>query len=140
MKNQQILILIITLISIGSCDFPEYYFTSEPECKSENTDDLKEENQKILIEQLKSKTPSDFRYYFKTFEEEGNNTFMITNFRNEDSCFDIKILVEKWDKLAGMKRTNGYSYPKELFDLKWELIMNNEKEIVKYIDMHKIID
>ena len=135
-QSKQILIFIITLISFSSCDFPEHYFTPEPECISQNTDDLKNANQKTLIEKLENKTPNDFRYFFKTFEEEGNQIFMITNFRNDESCFDIKILVDRWDKLAGMKRTNRKSYPKELFDLKWKI----EESTIKYIDMHKIID
>lgn len=89
---------------------------------------------------LQNKSPVDFRYFFKTFQEEGNHTFMITNFRNKESCFDIKVLVNKWDKLAGMKRTNGVSYPRELYDLKWEIKLINGEKFVEYIDMHKIID
>ena len=128
------------LIFIPSCDFPEHYFKSEPECKSDTSNDLKEENQKLSVAKLKDKAPTDYRYFFKTFQEEGINTFMITNFRNDESCFDVKVLVDKWDKLAGMKRTNGKSYPRELYDLKWEIKSINGSETVKYIDMHKIID
>ena len=140
MKIFQIFICVSILVLVSSCDFPEHYFTPEPECKSESTNDLDKENQKILVEKLKNKNPHDFRYFFKTFEEERNNTFMITNFRNDESCFNIKILVNQWDKLAGMKRTNGQSYPKELYDLNWEIKLDNGEDIVEYIDMHKIID
>ena len=140
MKRFQILTFISILTFVSLCDFPEHYFKSEPECKSENTNDLNKENQKNLVDMLENKKPADFRYFFKTFEEEGNHTIMITNFRNEESCFDVKILVNKWDKLAGMKRTNGVSYPKELYDLKWKIKSSKGEKFVEYIDMHKIID
>ena len=140
MKIFQIIICVFILVHISSCDFPEHYFTPEPACQTNTTNDLEKENQKILVEKLKDKKPNDFRYFFKTFKEEGNQTFMITNFRNDESCFDIKILVENWDKLAGMKRTNGKAYPKELYDLNWKIKLNNGEEVVQYIDMHRIID
>jgi len=72
--------------------------------------------------------------------EARNGTFMVTSFRTSKACFDVTILVENWDKLAGMKRTNGYSYPKELYDLKWELVGDEGMKLVKYVDMHQIID
>jgi len=137
---KRILIFISVLTFASSCDFPEHYFQTKPICHSESTDDLSRENQIRLVNRLENKNPADFRYFFKTFEEEGNNTFMITNFRNEESCFDIKILVNKWDKLAGMKRTNGVSYPQELYDLVWEIKSIQGEKIVEYVDMHKIID
>ena len=140
MKIFQILIFVPILMFISSCNFPEHYFTSEPECKSETANDLNKKNQKALVNELKNRTPNDFRYFFETFKEQGNKIFMITNFRNENSCFTIKMLVDKWDRLAGMKRTNGNSYPKELYDLKWEITSIDGEEIVRYIDMHKIID
>ena len=43
-------------------------------------------------------------------------------------------------KLAGMKRTNGVSYPEELYDLKWSLETLNGKPVILYHDMHRIID
>ncbi len=133
------------LIMIGSCDFPEHYFSPEPECISNQNSykgdvDLSQPNQKLLRDKVRNKAPKDYRYFFKTFVEGMNNTYMVTNFRDSESCFNLKILVNKWDKLGGMRRTNGFSYPNELYDLKWEIrIVNNQEEIV-YLDMHKIID
>ena len=138
MKNIQFILL--TLLSITSCDFPEHYFADAPACVSDTTTNLKPEKQKALVAQLQNQQPSDYRYFFQTFVEEGNNTYMITNFRNKTACFDIKILVDKWDKLEGMKRTNGVSYPKELYDLKWEIQSINGQSIIRYLEMHDIID
>lgn len=138
MKILQFLFLL--LLSITSCDFPEHYFIDAPVCTADTTNDLQPEKQKVLIAQLQNQQPSDYRYFFKTFVEKGSDTYMITNFRNETACFDIKILVDKWDKLAGMKRTNGVSYPKELYDLKWEILSVNDQQVVRYLEMHDIID
>lgn len=140
MRKTQILLFTLCLSIISSCDMPEHYSKPAPECNSQNTDDLEQENQRNLVDQLQHNQPTDFRYFFKTFVEEEEDTFMITNFRNEEDCFDIKMLVNKWDKLAGMKRTNGVSYPNELFDLKWEIKSIQGEKTVEYIDMHSIID
>ena len=137
--------ILIFMLIVSSCDFPEHYFSPAPECISnqnsyENDADLSQPNQKILRDKVRNKTPKDYRYFFKTFTEEMNNTYMVVNFRDSESCFNLKILVNKWDKLRGMHQKNGISYPKELYDLKWEIrTVNNQEEIV-YLDMHKIID
>lgn len=143
MKNYAILLLMLT--TLASCDFPEHYFSPVPECNAgapnrDKGDELTEASQKLLIKKISKNKPEDYRYFFKTFVEEGDNTYMITNFRNKESCFDVKILVENWDKLIGMKRTNGRSYPEELFDLKWVIELRNGNEEVIYKDMHRIID
>lgn len=57
MKRVQFLILILILILNSSCEFPEHYFASEPECKTGNIDDLEGEN---LIAKLKDKQPEDY--------------------------------------------------------------------------------
>lgn len=139
------IILGLFLFSIIACDFPEHYFTPQPECvhKIEFSDTPNSESetyQRLILEHIKAKNPEHFRYFFKTFIDENDATYMMTNFRNNDACFDIKILVEKWDKLAGMKRVNGRAYPRELYDLKWELASIDGKAQVVYMDMHKIID
>lgn len=143
MKKFLILFSILTIIT--SCDLPEHYFSAKPACTSnqnslESDVVLSQENQKTLRDKIRNKQPKDYRYFFETFLEEKNKTYMITNVRNAESCFNLKILVDKWDKLSGMRRTNGVSYPKELYDLKWEIkTVENQEEIV-FVDMHKIID
>ncbi len=129
-----------SLILLSSCNIPEHYFTAKPECNSEIPNSLNEENQRKLIEQLKNKKPTDYRYFFKTFQEDESDTYMVTNFRNKESCFDLRIVVDDWGKLAGMRRKNGVSYPEELYDLKWVIESINGRDVMKYIDMHEIID
>ena len=106
MKIITLLLINLLVFSLISCDLPDHYFDATPACITENSADLTIENQLELIASLRKKQPNDFRYFFKTFIEEERHTYMITNFRNEVACFDMKILVDKWDKLAGMKRTN----------------------------------
>lgn len=143
MKKFQFIILIVFVLA--SCDFPLHYFAPAPACNTKGTQlnyesALAVENQNLLRNELKNKEPQDYRYFFQTFIKEGGNTYMVTNFRNHVDCFDIKILVDKWDKLGGMLRTNGFSYPNELYDLKWEITTKNGMEEVLYMDMHRIID
>ncbi len=137
---------MVAIILLGAYTyFPEHYFTAAVECSEtgmviESGDPLTTENQQILMEKIRTQSSEDFRYYFKTFVEEGGATYMITNFRNDSFCFDIKMLVDKWNRLGGMLRTNGKGYPDELYNLKWEIVNIDGKEEVAYLDMHKIID
>lgn len=140
MKTNLFISIIICLTLITSCNLPEHYFESPPDCVSQTSNDLNVQKQSALVSALAQKNSSDYRYFFKTFIEEGDQTFMITNFRNKTECFDIKLWVDKWDKLEGMRKVNGKAYPKELFDLTWEIISEQEKKYAKYIDMHHIID
>jgi len=135
---------LILIIGAYTC-FPKHYFSPTVKCSAEgililNGDPLSTGNQQILRGKIRDHASTDFRYYFKTFEEEESRTYMITNFRNDSLCFDIKILVDKWDRLEGMRRKNGKAYPKELYNLKWELKNIAGKEEVVYLDMHRIID
>ena len=144
--KKTILIIFALIIVVGAYTcLPKYYFSPSVECTAEGTftgsgDPLSADNQEILREKIRSNTPENFRYYFKTFVEEASNTYMITNFRNDSSCFDIKMLVDKWDRLGGMRKNNGKGYPKELYSLKWKVQTINGKEEVVYSDMHRIID
>jgi len=133
------------LFLLTACDFPEHYFTSQPVCVQEEiftkfSDSTDAEYQKIALEKLSHKKPHEFRYFFKTFLEENQQTYMLTNFRNETTCFDVKLRINKLGKLAGMYRLNGRSYPKELYDLKWTSNTFQGKNEIVYIDMHDIID
>ena len=95
------------------------------------------EYQTIVFNYLENSDPSEYRYFFKTFVDEEDNTYMITNFRNEKTCFDVNVFIADWSKLNGMRKVNGESYPKELRNLKWEL---KEEMEVHYSDMDDIID
>lgn len=144
--NKIILLVIAAILILGAYTcFPKYYFTPSAECTAEgmlieNGDPLIARNQQILRNKIRTQTPTDFRYYFKTFVDEGSTTYMITNFRNDSLCFDIKMLVDNWDRLGGMRRNNGKGYPKELYNLQWIIQNLDGKEEVIYSDMHRIID
>ena len=129
--------LLLFLSSLSSCSFPEHYFTSLPDCTEEKSLVLSPD---LLLDKLKNHKSSDFRYKFESFVSRGNETYMLTNFRTDEICFNAMILVDRWDKLAGMRRTNGVSYPKELYDLQWEIVKIEGKETLRYVDMHDIID
>ena len=93
-----------------------------------------------VLSVLEKSKPQDFRYFFKTFFDENEDTFMKVNIRSEDHCFDANILVEKWDKLGGMKKVNGKSYPKELINLTWSIEKVKGGKKIIYKNMNTIID
>jgi len=128
---KQYLIVLLLGLSVNSCDFPDYYWEKLPECDVE-----------IVVNHLtylEQHTPKDFRYTFITFMQEDGKIIMHTKFISDKGCFTVPVLVDKWDKLEGMLKTNGKSYPKELYDLKWHLEDRNGTLVV-YDDMHRIID
>jgi len=125
---------------ITAFTLPKYLFVQEPACSSDTSGDLLPARQEMLVTRLQDKSPSDYRYFFQTFLEEGGHTYMVANFRSDTDCFDIKMLVDKWDKLTGMKRTNGKSYPRELHRLEWEIVTTGKQAVVRYVDMRRVID
>ena len=92
------------------------------------------------VSYLELYSPEDFRYTFITFIQENEEIIMHTKFVSENGCITVPILVEKWDKLEGMLKANGESYPKELYELNWSLQDRNGRTLVVYEDMHCIID
>jgi len=131
-----IIVFIIT-ITFYSCEL----YPPAPLCNAPmELDDLTYENEEYksyVVSNLKKSSPDNYRYFFKTFLEEDNQTMMLTNFRNENTCFDVLVFVDDWSKLEGMRKVNGESYPKELRNLTWIVTSENR---VKYIDMNYIID
>ncbi|MFK8005855.1 MAG: hypothetical protein AB8H03_05775 [Saprospiraceae bacterium] len=140
-----IFLLAFTMILVGKSCCPKYYFSSAPTCYSDealfNTLTYEDENyQNKVFQILATSTPEQFRYFRKIFLFENGTDYLVTNFRNDEQCFDVKLRLEDLGKLAGMKRKNGVAYPVELYDLKWSLEKRNGKMEVLYLDMHRIID
>jgi len=143
MKAKYFLILLVC--SLTACSLPEHYFVSKPECiESEVFTNQGAASGAVYQSQVRAilanESPESFRYFFLEFIDEGTKSYMMTNVRNETYCFDAKILVDDWSKLAGMKRVNGKGYPKELYDLKWELKTLYGQAEIRYLNMHDIID
>lgn len=133
-----ILIMFICLI-FNSCFNPSPECVATKQAFQQQYDPASEAYQNEVINILQDKKPTDFGYAFETFIE-GDPVYMMTSFRNEEYCFSVKVLVDNWDKLAGMRRTNGYSYPKALVNLQWTIKNINNKAVVVYEDMRRIID
>ncbi len=132
-------VFLLILTALGCHDLPKHYFSPAPDCTHQSIqmqEPLSAAYQNQVIEILKNKRPADFRYFFKTFIDEKDSTGMLVNFRNDSLCFDVKMLVKNWEKLEGMRKTNGRSYPQELYDLNWHLVENQ----IVYLDMHEVID
>jgi hypothetical protein len=136
------LFVVVLLLCTAFFYLPKNYFSDVPECRALTVvgDELSTANQQRFRDLLEAQSPQDFRYFFQTFLEENGHTYMVTNFRNEAACFNVKMLVTQWNKLGGMLRTNGQSYPEELYGLQWEIKRVNGAEEVVYADMRSIID
>ena len=137
------LILLLLLYGSTTCNLPEHYFADAPVCQHtpegvERDSLLSAKSQRVFRKMLKNQSPKDYRYFFRTFLEE--EPVLVVEFRSDSLCFPVKMRVEQWDKLGGMRRTNGRSYPKELYDLRWTIEPRNGQEVVLYRDMHRIID
>jgi hypothetical protein len=140
-------IIAATPLLIAFITLPKAYFLSRPDCNNTfdhslpgREDFTSTDYQQEVIKLLESRQPEDFRYFFKTFLSEGDNHYMIVNFRNSEQCFDVKMKVNKWDKLTGMRQTNGQAYPEELHELAWAIKEAGGRKEVLYQDMHAIID
>lgn len=117
--------ILATLLS-SSCDFPKHYFTDLPECvykSDQHNIHLSLYNYDSVVKTLSTYQPNQFRYKFIKFLENEKYKLLV-NFRNENICLDVLMKMDTLGKLEGMYRTNGYSYPKELYDMKWH-IKNN---------------
>lgn len=139
------MILFLSTLFFTHCNLPDHYFEKKPDCVNASMvtnwgAPINADYQSKVRDILQTTSPQDFRYFFVTFIDEGPSSYMMTNFRNEQYCFEAKLLVNDWNKLAGMKRVNGKAYPKELFDLKWKLQTIGGKSEILYVDMHDIID
>lgn len=127
-----------------SAALPRHYFSGKAECVTDpafyglqaGTSEYADRVHAILS----GSKPSDFRYFFKSFEESAGETYLVVNLRNANHCFDARMLVEQWDKLEGMRRSSGVSYPEELYELKWEIADRTGRKEIIYRDMHRIID
>ena len=137
------IIVIIFLTSLYSCNFPKHYFNPAPTCENTNMQmeyDSPDYSVNNVHAILKVNHPNEYRYYFKTFIEEDGINKILVNFRDKNLCMDVLLSIDSLGKLNGMKRTNGKSYPRELYDLQWELDERFGKLEVMYTDMHDIID
>lgn len=140
MKTRVLLSIGLVSAFLVYKNFPKYYFSAEPSCVASFSDLQGNAYEQAIWSHLKDKTPSDFRYFFRTFTQEDGKNYMIVNMRNETHCFDVKVRVAQGGKLEGMKRTNGVSYPKELYDLQWKLEQRAGRREVVFKNMGAIID
>jgi hypothetical protein len=131
--------LLIVVLFIVACDEPIPQCTANPQAFQQQYEPTSTAYQNAVLEILRDKTPEDFGYVFETFIE-GDPVYMMTSFRNPEYCFSVKVLVDKWDKLGGMRKVNGRKYPNGLVNLKWTIEDINGQPTVVYQDMRIIID
>jgi hypothetical protein len=136
MKNYITLLLGFAILI--SCSAPRPECVNKEKYFDTNTYESQEYQNKV-INILHNDSPEYYRYFFVTFTGDDND-YLVVNMRNDKNCFDAKILVTDWTKLAGMRKVNGKAYPKELHDLTWSLIRTKESWKILYGDMRTIRD
>ncbi len=140
MKTRILLSIGLFAVFLLYRNIPKYYIASELACFASFADLTPEAYEQTVLSTLANKKPSDFRYFFQTFLQQDGNDYLVVNIRNKNLCFNAKMRIEKWDKLSSMKRTNGVSYPKELYDLDWKIEQRKGHDELIYKNMHVIID
>jgi len=136
MKTRITFLLAVAILS--TCSIPKPECVNTEKYFDSNTYDSQDYQNK-LINILQYDAPEDYRYFFVTFSGEEKD-ILVVNMRSEKNCFDAKILVTDWSKLSGIRKVNGKSYPKELYNLTWILIQTEGRWQILYTDMDTIID
>lgn len=140
MKNKIVFSVALLGAFLIYQQFPQYYFSKLPDCVPSFSHLDSVAYEMAVMQTLSDKQPSDFRYLFHTFIHENGKDYMFVNMVNEDYCFYAKLRVLNWDKLKGMRQTNGVSYPKELYGLRWKLKQEKGRVEVVFEDMINMID
>ncbi len=130
--------VILLMLILNSCSRPRPACVNTNPYFDENTYESQEYQNKV-VNLLQHDSPEDYRYFFVTFAGDKND-ILVVNMRSDKNCFDAKILVTNWDKLAGMRKVNGKKYPKELHNLTWSLIQTEGIWKLLYLDMDTIWD
>lgn len=101
-----ILIQLVTLLFV-TCDRPACKNTNP---KFDSYDITSLEYKTELIKQIEEIGQENLSYWFDSYVEENNREYIIVNIQDDSLCAKCKILVNKWDKLEGIKRAKGKSY------------------------------
>ena len=138
--TMRVLVFIMTLLFITSCNSDKPGLQCFPSAKWKSLSPKTREYEERVIQELRKSTPTDFRYFFRTFLRKEGRDYILVNFRNEADCFDVPLRIDRLGKLAGMKKVNGQSYPEELNGIIWEIVQEEGFEVVKFLDMADIRD
>ena len=97
--------------------------------------------QEILSEELGKYKFSDLRYWVANYEEEGSNGYIIVDITGDSLCAQVRILVEDWSKMEGLKQAKGISYlGAELKGLTFEKRETDHGSLFVLNQLDRIID
>ena len=135
-------LLLIAAFAAG-CDYPTHYWSAPPACVSEapaSAATLSDVYQSGVRARLVGTRPSDYRYFFRSFDRAAEPIKIVVNFRNARDCFDVLMYVPEPGPLAGMYANGPESYPEELYEVTWRIAVVDGVDQVVFEDMHPIVD
>ncbi|MBS2101020.1 hypothetical protein [Carboxylicivirga linearis] len=137
--------LIVNVTSVGilalmlaSCD--------RPNCENKNPIfdkyDVGSERYKTeLVAQIKHYGQKNLKYWFDSYIKENGNEYIIINIQNDSLCAKGKVLVRNWNKLEGIKQTQGKGYRgAELKGLVLDIEKDTNGVELIYSDVKRILD
>tara|TARA_B110000858_G_C17735305_1_gene442219 strand:+ start:807 stop:1226 length:420 start_codon:yes stop_codon:yes gene_type:complete len=139
MKIKTIIILLIILILLGSCNCPD--------CKNDNPifDNFSPSSKVYkdeLVKRLKAKDNKELCYWLKEYEEVNGQGYLKFDDRSDDLCAILVITVLSWDnKLKYVGATKGRSYVgAEFKNLKFNILQDSLNTFFIFKGFDYIID
>ncbi|QKJ28932.1 hypothetical protein HQ865_03900 [Mucilaginibacter mali] len=137
MKAICTLILAAAALSITACRNPQ---TEASNKKITAYPDNSTKYKQALIAELKAH-PEGFTYTFRGYTKKANAEYMSVRIKRGSFDNVEEVLVNKWNKLDGIRRTKGLGYrAAELKGLKLDLVSTGNEQCFVYEDLDRIVD
>jgi hypothetical protein len=140
MKQKTNLLALILLVFLGtvSCD--------RPNCDNKNPifdkyDINSIEYKMELTKQINTFGQENLNYWFDSYMKENEKEYIVVNIQNKSLCAKGKILVNDWNKIEGIKRTQGMGYVgAKLKGLTFNVEKDSNQIEFVYKDITRIVD
>ena len=139
MKQEINLIMILfVILAAVSCN--------SSNCENKNSifdkyDINSNEYKKELISEIEKLGAQNLTYKFDSYVEKNGKEFIIVNIQNKHICAKGIIRIDNWNKLEGIKRTEGKGYVgAKLKGLTFKIEEKSNKYELVLTDIKRIID
>ncbi|MDY0282023.1 MAG: hypothetical protein RBR35_15840 [Salinivirgaceae bacterium] len=137
-KTKLMTLILLVILTAVSCD--------RPNCHNKNPIFEKYEISSVdykteLIQQIEKIGQQNLTFWFESYIKENEKEYIIVNIQHDSLCAKGKILVNDWNKIEGIRRTNGQSYSgAELQGLTFNVEKDSNKIELVYNDLIRIVD
>ncbi len=138
LKINLILVISLMILIVVSCN--------RPNCENKNLifdkyDIDSEEYKTELLNQIEKYGQKNLTYWFDSYIKENGNEYIIVNIQNHALCAKGKIQVNDWNKIEGIKTTQGKGYVgAKLKGLTFDVEKKSNKTELIYKDINRIVD